>query len=368
MNILIMAWRDIKNPQAGGSEIYFHELAKRWVAWGNYVTLLTSEFEGSKKEETIDGVRIIRSGKKFGVYIKLPSEYLKKMKNENFDAIIDVENGIPFFSPIYVKRNMMNKIFLHIHHIHRDVWFKEMNFPMNLVGWIIETKIMPLIYKKNMIITLSKSSADEIMKEGFSKNYPKIISPGITFYRYKKVRKSKKPMLLFLNRIKKYKGLETLLNAINLLKKLKKDSFDVIIAGTGDDLGRMKKYADERDLQCVRFLGRISEKEKVELMQRAWIFINPSFKEGWGIVNIEANYLGTPVIGANVGGTRDYVINGKTGLLFEYDNAKELAEKIDALFRDKPLRERMSKNGERWAKKFDWDKQAREYLKIIKRN
>jgi glycosyltransferase involved in cell wall biosynthesis len=359
MKIAIFNWRDIKHPQAGGAELYFYELAKRWISWGNEVTWFTSMFEGAKKLDKIDGMNIVRSGGKFSVYLKSPIAYLNSKKD--FDVIIDSENGIPFFTPLFAKP----KIILHMHHLHKEVWFKEMPFPMALLGYFLETKMVPFIYRKSRIITVSKSSADEIIREKFTRFKPEVVNPGIEFYRYKKFARTKRPSILFLNRIKKYKGIQILLDAVCELKNKGFDKFDVFIAGSGDDLERMKCYAKERKLDNVKFLGRISEEKKKELMQKAWVFVNPSFKEGWGIVNIEANYFGTPVIGSNVGGIKDSVLDGKTGLLFSYGNSKELANKIKYLIENKNLSKKMSKEAKKWAMNFDWDSKARSYLNML---
>jgi len=63
MNILVLNWRDIKNPLSGGAEILTHEIAKRIVASGNHVLLFSSDFPGASNKEIIDGVEIIRQGK-----------------------------------------------------------------------------------------------------------------------------------------------------------------------------------------------------------------------------------------------------------------------------------------------------------------
>jgi len=67
MKILIYNWRDIKNPDAGGAEVFTHEIARRWVERGNEVTLFTSKFAGCRKEEVVDRVSIIRDGSKYSV-------------------------------------------------------------------------------------------------------------------------------------------------------------------------------------------------------------------------------------------------------------------------------------------------------------
>lgn len=361
MNILIFEWRDIKNPRAGGSEIYFHELAKRWIKSGNKVRVICGGWKGCRKKERIDGIDIIRVGNEISAYVLVPLEYLRL--REKPDVIIDVENGLPFFSPLFSGR----KKFLHIHHIHKDVWKREAEGKgikekmISMIGKFLETKVMPGVYRKTGIITLSKSSAEEIEKEHMRK-VQGIVNPGIEFYKYKKARKSKTPSVLFLNRIKKYKGVKVLLDAANTLKG---ENISFLIAGSGDDLERMRGYAKKKKIDAV-FLGKISEEKKMELMQKAWIFINPSFKEGWGIVNIEANYFGTPVIGSNVSGIRDSIIDGKTGLLFEYGKHKELAEQINELVRNGKKLNRMSKSARAWAKNFDYNSKAEEYLRILR--
>lgn len=366
MRILIFTWRDIKHPRAGGSEVYFHEIAKRWIKMGNSVDWISGAWKGCKKEEIIDGVRVMRVGGEKTLYALAPLKYLSLTNKP--DVIIDNENGIPFFSPFFSRRRK----FLHMHHLHHDVWAIETkgkglkNKLLGYLGYFLEAKIMPLVYKKIPIITLSKSSAKSI-KKGVGRIIKGIVNPGIDFVKYKHYSKSKEPSLLFLNRIKRYKGIETLLDATIWLNKDIKN-LKVFIAGIGDDMKEMQDYARKHNLTNVKFVGRISEEKKHELMQKSWIFINPSYIEGWGIVNIEANYFGLPVIGSNVGGIKDSVIDGKTGLLFEYGNYKELAEKIKLIINNKNLREKMRKNAKIWAKNFGWDKKAEEYLNIIKSN
>ena len=358
MKILILCWRDIKNPSAGGSEVYFHELAKRWVNAGNKVTMICGGWSGCKKKEIIDGINIIRIGNATTLYFLAPLAYFNLKDKPN--VIIDVENGLPFFSPLFTR----TKKILHIHHIHKDIWFKELSLFKGLIGWFIETKIMSLVYKNTKVITLSDSSKAEIAKMNFAKNI-EIVKPGITFYKnYKIFKRNIRPAVLFLNRIKKYKGIEIFLEAINKLNMQKID-FETWVAGSGDELENARLYAKKKNLRNVKFFGRISEDKKIEFMQKSWLFVNPSYIEGWGIVNIEANYFGLPVIGSRVGGIKDSVIEGKTGLLFEYKNSTELADKIKNLIKNNKLRAEMQRNAKKCAQKFDWNEKAQEYLKIL---
>jgi len=351
MKILIMNWRDINNPKSGGSEIYFHEMAKRWVKSGHKVQWIAGGWKGCRKKETIDGINITRAGGTFSVYLLAPFVYFGL--KEKPDIIIDVENGIPFFSPLFSGKRKL----LHIHHMHTQVWFKEMPLPMALIGWTLE-KLMPLIYRNNEVMTISNSSAEEIKNAGL--HVKRIVNPAIDKPIYKPIAKYKFPSILFLNRIKKYKGIKTFADTAKLLPK-----YEFIVAGDGDYLWETLDYAVENKITNMVFFGKVDEKWKRSLMQKAWIFVNPSFKEGWGIVNVEANYFGTLVIGSNVGGIKDSVINGKTGLLFEYGNSKALAKSITSLINNRKLRKKMEKNAKEWANSFSWKKSAKQYLEAL---
>ncbi len=363
MNILIINWRDIKNNVLGGSEIYFYEIAKRFAENGHKVTWLTSRNK-NKKIEYYEGLKIIRIGNKWTTYFLIPLKYLFSLKH-NFDVIVDVENGIPFFSPFY-KKNKNTKVILHIHHIHKEVWFRELPLILAKIGWFLEGRIMSKVYKNSGIITLSESSKKEILKNKIKIKSEEVfvVNPGIKKYKLKNIKKTKEPSILFLNRIKKYKGVKTFLRAVKSLQD-QDIKFNTLVAGTGDDLNEMKDYAKKLKIKNIKFLGRVSEQEKIKIMQESWVFINPSMKEGWGIVNIEANYCGTPVIGSNVAGIKDSVLENKSGLLFEYNNVGDLANKIKEIIKNKKLRDNLSKESKKWANKFSWEKSFKDYESAI---
>ncbi|VVB80296.1 Trehalose synthase [uncultured archaeon] len=366
MRILIFNWRDIKNPRAGGSELFFHEISKQLVKRGHKVTWIVGGWKNCKEEEFIDGIKIKRVGGELSLYSLAPLAYFK-IKSD-IDVIIDVDNGLPFFTPLFA---LNKKRFYHVHHVHKEIWKKEAEGKgikeklIALIGYSIERFIVPLVYSNEKVITISKSSADEIKYLKIGKRISGIVSPGIQrSLKEKKWAKSKRPTILFLNRIKRYKGIQIFLDAIKILEK-QKIKPEVWVCGGGDDLEKMKEYSKEQALEGVTFFGRISEEKKIELMDKAWIFVNPSFKEGWGIVNIEANDCGVPVVGSNVGGIKDSVVDGKTGLLFNYGDSKDLAEKLKVLLENKSLREKFGNEARKWSKQFTWEKSADKFLEII---
>src|SRR3989344_8216888 len=219
MRILIFSWRCMKHPDAGGSELYFHELAKRWIKNGHKVTWFAPKFPGSRIEEIVDGIRIIRSGGKFSVYLSAFFNYVSGKLGKNYNVIIDVENGVPFFTPLYVGTK---NIFLHVHHLHKDVWAREFDFPTSWIGRFLEIRLMPLVYKNKRCVTLSESSAKELLEENIVRRKPSIVNPGIEFVKTKKFAKSEIPAVLLLNRIKKYKGIDVFLRAVEILNERQK--------------------------------------------------------------------------------------------------------------------------------------------------
>ncbi|MFA5512579.1 MAG: glycosyltransferase, partial [Candidatus Kapaibacterium sp.] len=90
-------------------------------------------------------------------------------------------------------------------------------------------------------------------------------------------------------------------------------------------------------------------------------------KEGWGITNIEANACGTPVISANVPGLKDSVSVGKSGLLYEYGNINDLAEKIKSVLDNSAYFDELCTGSVEWAKQFSWDKSANDMIESINR-
>lgn len=359
-NILIFNWRDMRHAYAGGAEVYVHEMAKRWVKSGNNVTLFCGNDSKSPSYEVIDGVEIIRRGGFYFVYVWATLYYIVKFRG-SYDVIIDCENGLPFFTPLYARE----KIFLLIHHVHQEVFRKSLRPPFSWIASFLEMHIMPYVYKNIEIITVSNSSKKDIQEYGISKKEPIVIHNGVDLDFFKPAQKSLHPMILYLGRLKFYKSVHIFIRAAKeVLAKVPDAEF--IIAGNGEEESGLKRLTKKLNMQSkIRFVGKVSEEEKIKLYQKAWVFVNPSFMEGWGITSIEANACGTPVVASNVPGLRDAVLNPDSGFLVPYGQVDAFAEKITLLITDSEIRNKMSKYSIEWAQKFDWQKSADEGLKII---
>jgi len=358
MKILWFNWRDIKNPEAGGAEVFTHEIAKRLVKKGHSVTLFTSSFKNCKKEEVLDGVKIVRDGGKLSVYSKAKEYYKKIFSEQKFDLVIDEINTRPFLTPKFVNKE---KIVALIHQLAREYWWYETFFPVNFIGYYwLENKWLKN-YTNIPTITVSQSTKKDLIELGFKKVF--VVSEGISFKPLKEIpKKEDKPTIIYLGRLKKAKRPDLAVKAFCIVKKKIADAKLWIV---GD--GYFRKYLEKIACKGVKFFGHVSEREKIKMLSKAWILVNPSVREGWGINVIEANACGTLAIAYDVPGLRDSIIHNKTGLLVrENGNVEKLAEAIIKVLEDEKLRKRLSKNALKYSKKFSWDKSAREFEKIIK--
>lgn len=360
--ILILNWRDMKHEQAGGAEVYAHELAKRFVASGHEVYMFCGNDGHSLRHEVIDGVDITRRGGFNFVYIWATLYYIAKFRKHT-DIIIDCHNGIPFFTPLYSRK----KIYCVLHHVHQHVFKQYMKpGPAHLAAWL-ERVVMPYAYRNRQYITVSQSSKDGMVEElGISPEQISVVHNGIDTETFIPGAKSPVPIIIYLGRLKAYKSVDILIKAFADVLKQTPDA-QLVIGGTGDAEPSLKKLANELDIsENVAFLGFVSEEDKVRLMQEAWVFCSPSFTEGWGITVIEASACGTPVVASDVPGLNESVKPGVSGYLVPYGNVGAFTDKLLYIIRDKDIRNALNSGARGWAGDFSWDFSAIKFLEVIK--
>lgn len=356
MKILVFNWRDITHPLAGGAEIYIHEIGKR-LAKRHEVTLFCGEYPGCEKKSILEGVKIIRKGGRYGLYLWAPLIYLLKLRKK-YDLIIDCENGIPFFTPLFVRAP---KICV-MHHVHKDIFKIEMPFYLAWVGKFLESSLMPIVYRKVEFIAVSPSTKKEMTVLGIGKEKIKMVFNGMNGQLAPAWNKKKQNLAVYVGRKKKYKQIDHLIRAFRIVKDRIPDA-ELIIAGRGDFL-EIKELSNELNLKLVIY-SEINEDQKLDILQKAKVFVTPSMKEGWGLTVIEANRCGTPAIAYNVPGLRDSIINYETGILVDNGNIEEFAKAIIKVLSEDDFAKQLSKNAFEWSKKFDWNKSAQEFEKIM---
>ncbi|MFA9288657.1 MAG: glycosyltransferase [Weeksellaceae bacterium] len=362
MNILMFNWRDTKHVWAGGAETYVQGMAAEFVKTGHRVTIFCGNDGHSKRYEVIDGVQIIRRGGFFTVYIWAFLYYILRLRGK-FDIIIESVNGVPFFTPLYTR---IPKVAV-IHHIHQEVFREHLPTPLAVIACFLEAQLMPRFYRNTQIVTVSQSTKNSLDKIGFHNDDAVIVYPGIDIADYKTQKKTKKPSILYLGRLKKYKSIDVVIEAMTDIIKKYPDA-RLTIAGFGEYQTQLEDLTFKLGLEdFIDFTGKVNEKKKNALLAESWVFVQPSFMEGWGITVIEANASGTAVIASDVPGLRDSVRDEKTGFLIRYRDVNGFAEAMIKVIGDSKLRTQLEKNGTQWAKNFTWEMSARKMLEVVKK-
>ncbi len=359
--ILVFNWRDMRHSFAGGAEVYIESMARRWAAEGNKVTIFSGNDSFSPRSEIKDGVEIIRRGGFYLVYLWAFLYYIFRFRGK-YDVIIDCQNGIPFFTPLYAKE----PVYCLIHHIHQEVFRTSLSKPLALLASFLEKDLMPIVYKNTPVITVSESSKQQILGLGMGTAGVWVINPGIELSVLRVGEETHYPTILYLGRLKAYKSIDILIRAFKIVA-LKNPEAVLVVAGSGEEDSKLKKLVRNMGFsgEQIVFIGKISDEEKIKLLQKSWMVVNPSMMEGWSIVTIEANACGTPVVASDVPGLRDSVKDSVTGYLAAYGDAELFAEYIMKLIRSRTLRGKMSAAARRWAENFDWKESSDNFFAII---
>jgi glycosyltransferase involved in cell wall biosynthesis len=354
MRILWLNWRDIRNPEAGGAEVLTHEISSRLSKRGHDLTLFTSSFQNSLDSEVIDDVRIVRKGGRFSVYGEA-EKYYKKNKDD-FDIVIDEINVKPFLTPKYIKDKPIVAL---IHQISPEQFTSELPFPIGVLGRYYLEKKWLSYYHNILTVTVSNSTRISLEKLGFNK--VKVIKEGLSIKPLSEpVTKEDRFTVTYIGRLKKHKLPDHAILAFKKILQFLPDSQMYVI---GD--GYLLKKLKQMDVANVTFFGHIDDKKKYDLLSRSHLVLVPATREGWGLVVIESNAMGTPVVAYNVPGLVDSVQNDLNGLLLEKNNPDELASITISLLKDKSRLLALSESSLDYAKKFDWNDTTSEFEKIL---
>lgn len=364
MKILLIEYRDMKHPLAGGAEIVLFEVFRRIVALGHQVDYLCNGFAGGAHEERQAGIRIIRRGRQPYFNYAVPWIYRRELRANNYDLIIEGIDKIPFYLPLFERNKPIMAI---VPHLFGSTVFQEVSLLPALYVYLLERGVAK-VYRRCMFSLLSRSTQADLVARGIPADHTRVIHPGFTHEDYPApaIKPARvRPTFLYVGRVKKYKGIQL---GVLAVAKLKARYPDVLyqIAGAGDYLEPLRGLVRELGLdRNVEFTGRIPHARKIQLMQQADVLIYPSPKEGWGLSVLEANSCGTVVVASNSPGLSEAVRDGQTGFLVPHGDVEALVARLDQLFSDPVLYAQMRSHGLAWVKTFTWDKAARETLELM---
>jgi len=346
---------DIKNPEAGGAEVFTHEVAKRLVKKGHPLTLFVRNFKGAKPRDNIDGIEIIRAGGKYSVYSQAKKYYNREFRG-NVDLVIDEINTKPFMTIKFAEEQVIAVI----HQLAREFWFYETPFPMSYIGYYFLEDRWLRSYTDVPVVTVSDSTKRDLEDLGLNRIF--VVHNGLNVESVVEVpEKSERPSIVFVGRMKRAKRPGDVVEAFRIVREKFRDA-ELWMIGDGYLRRRLKSEAGSH----VRFFGYVDSETRDELVRRAWVIAVPSVREGWGQVVTDANALGTPAVGYDIPGLRDSIRAGYNGLLME-SVPEALAEGIMRVLSDDGLREDLSRNAIKWARRFSWEKTAEEFLNVVEK-
>jgi glycosyltransferase involved in cell wall biosynthesis len=356
VNILLVNWQDLENPQAGGAEVHLFEIFSRLADRGHRVRLICSGWPGAAPTARVRGLEVQRVGGRLSFALRARGAVRRAVAAERPDVIVEDINKLPLFLPS-VSRLPFGVV---VPHLFGGTAFEEAPWWMAMIVWLAERPI-PRCYRRAGFHAISESTRDDLVRRGVPLDRIVVIHPGVDAAVHAPVPgldRTPQPTFLYVGRLKRYKGVSLALEALARARQVRPDlSLDV--AGTGDDQPRLEEVAARLGLgAAVRFRGFVSEEEKLRLLRTAWGNLFPSPKEGWGITIIEAAACGTPSIASDSPGLRDSVRDGVTGHLVPHGDPDALARRMLDYAGRPELVAALGRQARAHAERLTWDAAA----------
>lgn len=363
LHIVLLDYRDITHPEAGGAEAYLNEIFQRIAARGHRVTLLSGRYAGAPVEDRIGNFRILRRGNKVTMNFAGARAALRLAREERVDVFVENICKIPFLLPAFARTPVLPIVL----HLFGDTVFHETNPALASYVWAYE-RLIPPVYRGLRFVAISDSTARDLARRGLRTSQTDIVNPGLDLRRYRTnatVAKSELPLLVYVGMLKRYKGIETVIRAFARVRAAVPGA-RLALAGKGNHRPHLEALVRSLGVaDCVTFEGWVSEEAKVDWLRRAHALVYPSLKEGWGIPTMEAAACGTPTLASDVDGLRDSVRDGVTGFLVPHTDVDLWARRMIEILTDAGLRARLGAAAQAWAREFDWDTQAEKMRAIV---
>jgi len=343
----MMSWRDLAHPQAGGSEVVIDRLARGAAERGHEVTLLAGGPVGGPR-----GYRVLRTGGEYSQYLRVP--FVHRRHSATWDVVVDVENGIPYFAPLWQR----TPVVCLVHHVHGEQWRWRFPWPVSAIGDLVERRAMPAAYRNSLSLAVSRSTARALAEIGVDHGRLRVMDLGVDRPAVSPVAgSSEEPLFVALGRLVPYKRIHLLLELWRSVQPA--TGGRLVILGDGPERERLEAMRTPG----VTFAGRVDDEEKWHILSQAWCLLQPAIHEGWGVSVIEAASMGTPTIAFDVPGLRDAILNRQTGLL-----VRSHGEFVDAWIRlatDQAERRRMSEACTITSRRFTWERSVDTFLAVI---
>jgi glycosyltransferase involved in cell wall biosynthesis len=376
VRILIANWRDPWHPEAGGAERYAWEMARALTARGAAVRFLTARGTGQSRGERREGIEIVRRGGRFTVYPRALGWLVAHRRSA--DVVLDCQNGIPFFTPLMLPRNV--PVLCVVHHVHTAQF--TVHFPAWLawVGRLLEGPASRLAYRRQACVAVSPSTIAAMRERLRWTGDVYLIPNGSPVPAASPPRRAAGPApvapadpvglvrpagrpgrLVWIGRLVAHKRAE-------LVVGVAARGFTVDVIGRGPGAAALSAAIESAPAPAgaVRLHGYLAEEDKHAIVGESLLHLNTSQGEGWGLCVLEAAALGVPTVAYDVEGLRDAVRDGQTGWLVK--DGEELADVVDRAVRelaDPARRDEVAAACRDWAALLSWERSTARMAQLV---
>ncbi|MEO6122258.1 MAG: glycosyltransferase family 4 protein [Ilumatobacteraceae bacterium] len=351
----VLAWRDLDDPDAGGSELHAHEFMRRFADAGLQVLQRTSAAVDQPPISSRSGYQIVRRGSRYSVFPRaIASELTHRMGN--FDALIEIWNGVPWLSPLWCRKPRI----MFLHHVHGPMWDQLLPKPFAAAGRTMETRLAPPLYRGVSTLTPSDATRDELISLGFHPDRVTAVPNGVDSFFQPGPETSPNPLVVGVGRLAPVKRFDMLFEAA-LVARQRVPNMELVIVGEGPERARLEAMIALHDASSwVTLAGHLGREELLALYQRAWLVSSASLAEGWGLTLTEAAACGVTAVATDISGHRCSVVNGVTGVLADLE---QLGDTIADVLEQHERRATLASAALTRARSLTWDKSA---LGVIK--
>jgi glycosyltransferase involved in cell wall biosynthesis len=348
----VVAWRDLDDVEAGGSELHADEVLQRWAEGGIDVRLWTSRVDGAARQIVRNGYTINRRAGRYAVFPRTAVAGFRG-KIGTGDGLVEIWNGMPFFSPVWSRAPRI--VFLH--HVHAEMWDMVLSPRMAPLGRTLEKRFAPPFYRRTEIVTLSNSAKlDLVNKLGHAAERVTVVPPGVDPRFTPAGSLSPTPLVIAVGRLVPVKRFDLFIEAMVALKQIHPD-LEAMVVGEGYERPALEAQIAAADAgRWLSLPGRLPSDDLVRAYRRAWVVGSTSSHEGWGMTLTEAAACGTPAVATRIPGHEDAIIDDESGFLV--GTLPELVEAIGSILTNPMLRRRLSQGALRRVEGMTWERAA----------
>jgi glycosyltransferase involved in cell wall biosynthesis len=352
-----LAWRDLDDDDAGGSEVHADEFMSRWAAAGLDITHRTSFAVGKSATAERNGYRVIRRGSRYSVFPRaIVSEVTRRMGP--YDALVEIWNGVPWFSPVWCRKPRIT----FLHHVHGPMWGQMLPGPLAGFGRVLEARLAPPFYRRTQMVTPSDATREELLELGFQPQRVLAVPNGVSVEFMPGGQRSANPHVVAVGRLAPVKRFDELIRAAVRTRTLVPD-VRLDIVGNGPQRAELEALVASLGAgEWITFIGQVSHHDLVSLYQRSWIVASASLAEGWGLTLTEAAACGTPAVATDIRGHRSSVVDGVTGVLSPLQG---LGDAMADVLLDDARRAQLATAALARARTLTWDEAARGILAAL---